>query len=809
MTTLQELMDLLQEREISVWAEGGTLKYKAVKGRLTEDLKLLLKERKDEIVALLEGKSAFPPLTPAQPGEPIPPSYTQQRIWYTCQFDEYSSRYNMVMPFEMSGAIDVAKMSDALGELESKHDALRSNVVENEGQLRLVVAPSPRISMIVEADQEADAAYFKERITLERAYSFDLAHEPLVRVGLIKKDAQTWYLWMNVHHIISDGWSSNIILAEWLSFYNGAAGQTNLAVQYADYCLWERKLMQSELYEKTKRFWSDYLNQSPEITTLTPQFSRSAEQSFKAGVVTASIEREVTARLLKKTAAQGLTPYMTFLGIFSQLLFRYAKQNDVVIGTPVANRPLAELNNIIGCFFNILPLRFRQDAEASIAEYLKAVREQLLKVYENQIMPFDKIVEERNPHRSMSHHPVYQVMFNMNTTGGGSSVEGLSLTPFSHIPVITGYFDLAVEVTEQEGAYSSIITYNSHLYSEEFIEDFSLRFNRLLSFCSDHPNALVPRLEIFTSDERERMLDRWKGEVSDLDVTQSIGSLITQAATTHTHKVALVDKQRQVTYEQLEQLSTAFAGRLVTELQLQPEEIVGVYMDRSSEMVISLLAILKAGGCYLPIDTELPAERINYMLENAGCRYVVTDRLSSSSLSMSVERISYSDALSSFSDTALPMVKSNQLAYVIYTSGTTGKPKGTLIEHGSVVNFFAALDEKFGTEPGKMLTATTISFDISVLELFWSLSNGFEVVLHDTVKENWLSSGEENLAVDFSLSNGFEVVFGHDTVKVISAAIAAVTKRVEIRAGSVVAPLHNPLRIAESGLLLITFHPVE
>lgn len=848
MSNINQLLTLLRTKDIRIWLEGDLLKYDSPKGVITKEILDLLVLHKEELMKNLRSlgtKIDNDPILPVIRNGPSPVSFSQQRIWYTCQFKEHSSLYNTILAYELNGNIDLQNLQRALNILIEKHEILRSNFSEIKGIVHQVVKPAFTLNIQFETYNGKTVSEarktFEEKLKNERQYSFDLENGALLRVGAIKIKEKKWYLWLNSHHIISDGWSSHIIFSELIQYYARLEiKKETVAIQYADYVFWERNKLTGDNYNKLAAFWKNYLREIPEITQLPLQKNRQQQQPYTVAIQRIKIPGSIFTKLVDHAANNDATPFMVFLSAFAQLIFRYTSEKDIVIGTAVANRPTRQTESLIGCFINMIPLRMEQQPSFRFSQMVNATRNNLLSVYEHQAMPFEKIVDEINPRRTLSYNPIVQIMFNMNTIPvTQTSTDGIEFTAFEGFSPASGNYDLYLEIKQSTDEHIAQFTYNSELFDAEFFSRFANHYLNILDQCAGNFETPISEIDVITQPEREKLLNAWQGTPREIK-NITVHGLVEKSVETHGASIAMISGDEQISYHELNRKANRFAHYLIHEKKIQIGDTVGIFLDRSIDMVICLLGALKAGACYLPLDTSFPQGRLNYIINDSKLKLIIVKDDNDPFSEMSFDVLAYNEETYEQNDhNPLLKVEPGSLAYLIYTSGSSGAPKGTLIEHRNVVNFFDGMNERFGDQAGTMLSVTSISFDIAVLELFWTLVNGYKIILHKTGLNN-LTGNKNNKVrlgkMDFSLfyfssvynnettngnqyklllegakfadANGFTAVwtperhfheFGglYPNPSVTGAAVAAITKNIKIRAGSVVLPLHHPLRVAE------------
>jgi natural product biosynthesis luciferase-like monooxygenase protein len=782
-------------------------------------------------------------------GAALPLSFAQQRLWFLDQLEPDSAFYN-VPTAVLLGHIDIPVLEQTLSEIVRRHEVLRTTFETIEAQAvqvvheaEPVIVPLLDLSQLPESEREEQARRLAQ---LEAAEPFDLSRDQLFRVKLLRLAEDEHVLLLTMHHIISDGWSVGVLVDEVAALYEAfSAGRPSplpeLSIQYADYAVWQRAWLQGEVLGQQLSYWREHLEDAPTLD-LPSDHPRPPVQTYKGATYSFTFG-EIGEELQRLSQQEGVTLYMLLLAAFQVLLFRYCAQTDIVVGTPLAGRTRVETEPLIGFFINMLALRTDLGGEPSFSELLRRTRETALGAYAHQDVPFEKLVEELHPERDLSRTPLFQVMFVLqNAPMQMLNLSGLRLSPLEGNSS-TAKYDLSLSMIEGSSKLSGSMQYNTDLFEAETIERMMGHFKTLLVSILENPRRRISELSLLTEAEREQTLLAWNATTLDYAREKCVHQFFEEYAAREPDRLALSFEGEQLTYGELNARANRLAHYL-QELGVGPEVLVGLCVERSVEMVVGLLGILKAGGAYVPLDPAYPQERISFMLKDAAVSVLLTQEHLQERLPEHPARVICLDKdwpLISRAQTAncCSDVTAENLAYVIYTSGSTGRPKGVMVQHRNVSNFFTAMDERIGMErEGVWLALTSISFDISVLELFWTLARGFHVVLqaeHEGPRRRaqrrprvsarpmefslfyFASNGTDSdtdryrLLLDgarFADQHGFKAIwtperhfhaFGdlYPNPAITSAALSTITERLEIRAGSVVSPLHHPVRVAE------------
>jgi amino acid adenylation domain-containing protein len=700
-----------------------------------------------------------PPLLPHTRHEALPASFAQQRLWFLQRLRPESPAYNMPFVFRIQGPLRTAVLAQALDEVERRHEVLRTVFRVADGQPLQVVQPfAPRPLPVVDLER------FSERRSDQAAWLVsewgsqpaDLERGPILRTSLLRLSETEHLLLLDIHHIASDGWSSGVLTAELGSLYRAfAAGRPSplepLFIQYADYAVWQREWLQGAVLEAQLAFWRERLGVDPEPLELPVDHPRPAVQSGRGAVE--SRTHRAGRRLERLARERGATTFMAFLAVFQTLLHRYTGRTGISVGSPVANRGRLETEGLIGCFVNTLVLHADLAGDPTFGELLERVREAALSAYAHQDLPFERLVEELVSGRDLSRSPLCQVAFSFQQEG----VAALDFGSELRVEMEEGRggsakFDLALFVGRAEESTELLAEYSTDLFEGATVQRLLGHFETLLHGVERAPETPLSALPLLNDAERGQ-LAAWNQETQRQRPEERLeesagwtlhGMFEAQAARTP-GAVALIVGEERLTYEDLDRRSADLASHLQS-LGVGPEVPVGIFLERDAELVVALLATLRAGGFYVPMDPAYPSERLSFMLEDSGCRIVLT----SESLAPKLPEngagegpVLVDPAQPTGSDEGAhtkeasrgprgldPGVLPGNLAYLIYTSGSTGRPKAVAIEHHSAVVLMHWSRREFSPlELGGMLAATSITFDMSVFELFAPLCWGGTVIL--------------------------------------------------------------------------------
>ena len=645
-----------------------------------------------------------------QPTRTAPLSFAQQRLWFLDQYEPDNILYNIPAAIRLNGALDVPALERSLNEIVKRHEALRTTfaavsdrpvqIVHKVRDFRLSV-----IDLRETSPQEKDAT--AARLTAEEARKpFNLAEGPLLRVKLLRLAEDDHVLLITMHHIISDGWSTKVLIREIGELYEAHANGREatlpeLSIQYADFAAWQRGWLQGERLEEQLSYWRTQLADAPPLLELPTDRPRPTFKTFHGANVQLSFSKSLSDEIARLSRREGATLFMALFSAFATLLYRYSGQSDILVGTPIANRNRAETESLIGFFINTLILRTRFTEQMTFRELLGQVRETALDAYAHQDLPFEKLVEELQPERTLSHSPLFQVVFHLqNAVTESLSLSGLNMSTMG-VETDTAKFDLSLSMAESKEGLFGALNYNTDLFDAATIRRMARHFEQLLEAAVANPDEQISRLRLLSETEKKRLLFEWND--TRRDYANDLVHLAFAAQTELTpDAVALRFEQHELTYSELNQRANQ-VGRYLQKLGVGLEVMVGIFLERSIEMLVGLLGILKAGGTYVPLDPASPAERLSFISRDARLSVVLTRaglkeffpdcgaRLVS--LDTDWETIAHEDSANF--DSA---VTAENLAYVVYTSGSTGRPKGVLVEHRQLSNYIHAVRERLGLD---------------------------------------------------------------------------------------------------------------
>jgi amino acid adenylation domain-containing protein len=694
------------------------------------------------------GASTMGRILPADRNQPLPLSLAQQRLWFLDQLDKAASAaYHMPSALRLVGDLNVAALQSTLDRLVARHESLRTRFVANDGIPYQQIAPADCGFALRIEDLSAFAADERETLVAnlsgeEAAASFDLSTGPLIRGRLLKLAAEEHVLLLTQHHIITDGWSLGILVREVAALYTAfRLGDSDplppLDIQYADYAQWQRQWLHSEELTRQTNFWREHLTGAPALLSLPLDRPRPAVQSHAGDRISFMLPAELTAGLRTLSQRHGVTLFMTLLSAWGVLLARLSGQSDVVIGTSMANRQRREVESLIGFFVNTLALRLRLDDRPNVETLLAQAKEITLAAFAHQDLPFEQIVDAVQPQRSLSHSPLFQTLFafnNTNTSGEALTLPGLTLAPIQSSDD-SAHFDLSLSMADRGGHLAATIEFASDLFDRTTIERWTGYFLRLMEAmvadASADASLPVDALPMLPASERLQLLHEFNASESAYAKDTLLHELFEQQVAMQPDAVAVVFEDQQLTYGELNARANQLAHALL-DLGIQPDDRVAIAVDRGLDLAVGFLGILKAGGAYLPLDPSYPFERLQFTLQDAAPKALLTQQALLQQLpgvDVPAFLLDSEDMQATLS--ARPatnprrQVASNHLAYVIYTSGSTGLPKGVMVEHGGLSNLAHAQHQLFGVDArSRVLQFASAAFDASVWEMAMTFPRG-------------------------------------------------------------------------------------
>ncbi|HEY0737078.1 MAG TPA: amino acid adenylation domain-containing protein, partial [Herpetosiphonaceae bacterium] len=746
--TIIELLDRLRDLNVTLWAEGDRLRFQAPQGALTDELRAALAGHKAEVLVLLQEaatatQAEHAPIPRAPLGDRLPLSFAQQRLWFLDQLEPNSPLYNIVSAVRLIGRLDTSALQRSFDAIAERHAALRTTfAIVDQQPVQVIAPPAPVDIPFVDLRSlpTAERAATAQELAGKKALQpFDLKRGPLLRVTLLQLEETEHVVLFTMHHIISDGWSIGVMIRElatlYLAFANGRPSPLpELPIQYVDFAVWQRQWLQDQVLDQQLAYWQQRLHGAPTVLELPTDRPRPPRQTFRGATLPLDVPPALSQALNTLGQRHGATLFMTLLAAWQTLLFRYSGQDDILVGSPIANRTRKELDGLIGVFVNTLVLRTDLSGNPTFGELLRRVRQVALDAFAHQDLPFERLVEAIQPVRDLSRSPLFQVVLVLqNAPAEAVELPGLALQPIA-VTSGTAKFDLTLSISEQANGLVGALEYNTDLFDQTTIERMISHFQALLAGLAADPEQRIGDLPLLSEAERHQLLVEWNATAADYPQDMCLHTLIEAQAARTPAATAVVFEGETLTYAALDVRANQLAHHLRA-LGVSSETHVAICMERSLDLIVGLLGVLKAGGAYVPLDPAYPAERLRFMLEDTQARVLLTQQRLLDALPETGAQIVVLDAHASliWQESAEPVcsgVTPENLAYIIYTSGSTGRPKGAMIPHGGLVNYLSWCAQAYNiTEGNGTPVHSPIGFDLTVTSLFAPLITGQRVML--------------------------------------------------------------------------------
>ena len=744
----QDLIAELRDLDVRLWIEGEKLRYSAPPDVMTEARLKRLVENKQAVIdwlsrAIDSNSNIVEPVKPVSREQDIQASFAQERLLFISSLMPNSDSYNVPLPLKLTGELNKAALQKSLNAIIARHESLRTSFITKNGQYIQLIKPQQNVPLthisLIEYDSENKNRKLQEFIAQERAIPFDLSTGPVIRATLIQLSSNEYALLITLHHIVCDGWSLGILFKDLRNFYEAYStgsviDASVLKIQYADFSVWQRQLLSGITLELQVDYWRKKLDG---LTTLQlpTDFPRPQVQTFEGGQIIKVLPEDLSGSIRQLSDQTGTTLFMAMLASFNVLLYRYCYQDDIVIGTPIANRNRIEIEEIIGFFVNMLVIRTDMSESPTFDTLLKRVKASALEAYQYQDLPFEKLVEELNTERDLSRNPLFQVSFAMqNAPVEGVELQGLSIQSLHVDEATTTRFDLEVNVMENEGQLVISCIYNTRLFKKNTIEKMLEHYHVLLKNIVADPNQNVETLQVLTDEEVQEIIYQWNQTQQPKTHNRLVHQSVEKMALEYGTQPAVVSSKQALDYATLNHSANQLAHYLIS-LGADASTPVTVLMGRTTDMVVALLAVLKTGSHYVPVDPAYPEKRLAFILDETRSNIVITQSdMASRTDSFSghvicMEKIS--EKLKSFSvDDPDLLITPDHTAYIIYTSGSTGEPKGVEITHSGLANLVAWHLHEY--KPGindRASHMAGLGFDASVWELWPYLSCGSTLYL--------------------------------------------------------------------------------
>jgi aspartate racemase len=730
----------VMERRTKLSPEKQARLEKRLRGELTAASAASNRQKRSK---LRHQDSSFQPISHRENRGSAPLSFAQQRLWFLNQLDPKSSFYNVSIARRLSGALNVEALKQTLSAIVARHEILRTIFAQVDGNPVQQIHESQNVGLpvidLTEWGEKEREIKVKRLLQKEAKRPINLSSDLMLRAILLRLHREEHVLLLVLHHIAFDGWSTGILLQEITALYKAfCIGKPSplpeLPIQYADYAVRQRERLQGEVLEEQLSYWKKQLSGAPPVLELPADRPRPAAQSFRGARQSLELSKVLTEQLKNLSRREGVTLFMTLLAAFETLLYRYSGQDDIVVGTPIANRNLTEIEVLIGFFVNSLVLRTDLRGHPSFRELLARVREVTLGAYSHQDLPFEKLVEETQPERKSSYNPLFQVMFAyQNAPKQALEMPGLTVSPVE-IPNETAKFDLSLSMVDTDRGLIGRLAYNTDLFDDTTICRILGNLQTLLKGVVENPERPIAALPILTDMERDQLLVEWNHTKREYPTDRCIHELFQAQVERTPDAIAVACADERLTYRALNTRANQLAHFLKIH-GVGPEVLVGICMERSVEMLIGLLGILKAGGAYVPLDLAYPKERLAFMLRDSQPLILLTqqslvERIPAEEVKVICLDGDWAAIAQNSGENPVPNETPENIAYMIYTSGTMAKPKGVVIQHRSLVNYADTAISQFNLCPGdRILQFAPISFDTAAEEIFPCFACGATLVM--------------------------------------------------------------------------------
>ncbi|MFT5725501.1 MAG: amino acid adenylation domain-containing protein, partial [Bacteroidia bacterium] len=751
-----EFLQYCKKKNIKLMLENEQLRVSAPPNILDPDTVTLIRQFKPDVIAKLKEDSSahamlsddFPRIVPIHRTNEMLASFGQEQLWFTSKLNEIGTAFHFSRVLEFRGDLNVSALRTSFSILLERHESLRTIVKETNIGLVQQVLDSEKFEFIFEDLIEA-----KETTKLEKSkrlqeklfnQSFDLNLDFPIKLHLLRLENNYSQLILVLHHIVSDGWSMGILVHEICALYNQIVNGEKphlklLPIQYGDFSDWQRKFDKAGGFKNSKRFWQDYLQGSPELHSLPLAKVRPLKQTFTAQSLSTKIDKQTSKHIKKCAMKSSATLFMVLESLFAILVSRYSACNDLIIGTPIANREDSEIESLIGYFVNLIPLRHELDHSQTFLQYLTVTKKNIVSTLGHQSFPFSQIIQSTVKLRNQSYNPLIQIVFVLQN----NEVEDISLHGLKcqlNAPEVKNtIFDLQLEATEVDEGIELCWIYNSELFENANIKLMARHFEQLITNVLEQPDLPLGEMELLNESERRQQLYDWNTSIPITTNRKCIHELFELQVLKSPDNVALLFENKHITYFDLNARANRLARHL-KKLGVKSDTLVGLYVDRSFDMITSILAVLKTGGAYVPFDPDSPEFRSEYMLRDAQIDIVITQAEHVTKFTGSDRHLlvldsrSLEQCLTEESSGNLPIsytgATPNHLAYVIFTSGSAGKPKGVMVTHQNVTRLFDATRTEFGFGPSDVWTLFhSYAFDFSVWEIWGALLQGGKLVI--------------------------------------------------------------------------------
>jgi len=739
MKDIQTLLKGLRESNVRLSLKEENIEVESQDGILSDNILAEIREHKNKIVEYLKRNqrhTGFSRIPPVDERDHYPLSSSQRRLWVLSKFKEGNISYNIPRIYWLEGYLDRTALSHSFHTLITRHESLRTIFKEDEErEIRQFILSPQQIGFAVtyqdlrqESEQEEK---IKKLVGEEIIKPFDPGVGPLLRAGLYQVADDKWAFVYVMHHIVSDGWSMGILIRELLLLYSTydtgvPAPLSPLRIQYKDYAVWQQEQLSGASLKGHQSYWLKQMEGDLPILELPGDYSRPAIKTYNGEAINKIINAQISDSLRVLSQEQGATLFMGLLAAVNVLLYRNTFQEDIILGSPIAGREHVDLEDQIGFYVNTLALRTRFSGDDSYSELLENVKQVTLGAYAHQVYPFDELVDELPLRRDMSRNALFDVMValqnkNNNDVRETSPLSGLRISGYEKREIQTAKLDLTFTFVERGAEIQANIEYNSDIYKRETIDRLANQLERLLDAVVTHPSAPIRQLNYLSQKEKDQLLLEFNDTKTPYPSDKTMVGLFEAQVAERPDSVALVFEDKEFTYKELNEKANLLAHYLKKTYGIQPDDLLGIALDRNEWLIIAILGVLKSGGAYVPVDPAYPQDRIDYILADSGCKVLIDEP----------ELARFINEQHRYSRRNPALVNQpDDLVYVIYTSGSTGRPKGCMLENRGVVNRLEWMWNQYGfSTEDIILQKTTFTFDVSVWEIFLPLCWGTKMVL--------------------------------------------------------------------------------
>jgi bacitracin synthase 3 len=761
---IPELLNRLKNKKIHINLNGDKLKVSITKEDLSEDELNYIKSNKKEILKYLKSnqRSNYLTIPTVKKSDTYKVSHAQKRLWVLDKMLNGISPYNIAHTYRVKGELNINALEKSIQIIISRHEILRTTFIEKNGEpvQKVNHKINFKLNNIDFSKKKNKDVLIKHYVESETTFQFDLSKELLIRVILIKESKNSYILVINIHHIIFDGWSTSIFINELSELYNTLVKNTKptldiLNIQYKDYSNWHNNLLKNEEIQIHKNYWLKKLGGELPILNLPTDKPRPIQQTFVGNNLTFSFNKDLTKRIKDYSIKHGVSQYIVLQAITKILLSKYTNQEDIIIGSINAGRNHPDLENQIGFYVNTLVLRDEIKSNESFDQIIEKVKNTTYEAFEHQIYPFDKLVEDLKIEKDMSRSAIFDVMMIMqnNEESDLTKINNLNIEEYPTDYKISK-FDITISFYENKDNLQCNIGYNTDLFNKEFIERMCEHTLELSTNIIKNPEEQISKIDMLTAEEKKNILNLFNNTNFNYSTNTTIAEMFEQQVKRTPDNIAVIFEDKRLTYKELNQKANMLADHLRDKYTIKPDDLIAVMMERNEWMIIAILAILKSGAGYVPIDPKYPAERIEYILNDSNVKTLLVDR-DKLDFKINSENITNSEIYTRKISNLKKINNERSIAYVIYTSGTTGNPKGVMVEHKNFINLIHShtqiLKDKVGTRATQI---AGIGFDAMAFEVWPCLTTGGSLYIVN--EENKL---DPNKLIDWISKNKIEISF--------------------------------------------------